>query len=214
MTLRTDIASKKPRRNYNTNVHVRESFENRSKGNTRVRIFSFSDRSSHRRCRRDSIRDIFLLHRYRTNFDSIQRFRFTYRSLLQRYRYLQATFISISSFVAGQGYFWSILPARFRGTRDNVSGYIPGRYQPACPWQRVSLYACYKTGTKLAKLSDNSCRNCGEKKSLNSRKNKKEEGMANPFSTISPSFVLIGMYRCAQIELSLRIVLIQESRNE
>lgn len=61
MTLRTDVASKKPRRNYNTNVHVRESFENRSKGNTRVRIFSFNDRSSHR-CRKDLIRDIFLLH--------------------------------------------------------------------------------------------------------------------------------------------------------
>lgn len=61
MTLRTDVASKKPRRNYNTNVHIRESFENRSKGNTRVRIFSFNDRSSHR-CRKDLIRDIFLLH--------------------------------------------------------------------------------------------------------------------------------------------------------
>lgn len=148
------------RRNYLreiTNMYIRESFERTSKENNCKRVWIFAIRNGHckccssfihffcpnsehlsnllsqsDRCRRNLI-DC-------TNFDSIrngtiQRFRFTYRLPLQRYCYLQATFIPISCFVAW--YFWSILPAHFRGTRDNVSGYIPGRYQPVCPWQRL-----------------------------------------------------------------------------
>lgn len=116
------VASKRNYLREITNMYIRESFERTSKENNCKRVWIFAIRNGHckccssfihffcpnsehlsnllsqsDRCRRNLINC--------TNFDSIrngtiQRFRFTYRLPLQRYCYLQATFIPISCFVA------------------------------------------------------------------------------------------------------------------
>lgn len=76
--------------------------------------------------------------------------------------------------------------------RDDISRCVRGS---------VSLYACSKTGTKLAKLSDNGCRNAAAvKKEKFSREREGEEnkkGTANPFSTISFLCINWSSYRYA-----------------